>query len=161
MRYLLLFAAVLLAPLAAHADQQMCWLITTTSAQDISAGAVTTAEFRALPGGQAPSATTPNPTYLKVGVDLVDASNGVTNIELSFTASETTGGTFRKTPLCADAAPALTCGAANADWNPATHGKNWWIKPVDWGFPFGKITTTPTGHGANDTVVLTVYGCRE
>lgn len=160
MRLLAILVALVL-PATAAADDQKCWLITTTSALDISAGAQTTSEFTATPGGASPSSMTPNPAYLKVGADLTDASDGITNIRLQFTASETTGGTFRKTPLCANAAPALTCGDVRVDWDPQTYGKAWWIKPIDWGFPYGKITATPTGNGANDTIVLTVYGCRE
>lgn len=158
---LLVLAALVMIPGGIEAAPARCWLITTTSALDISAGAVTTSAFTATPGGVRPDATIPSPTYLKVAVDLTDANDLITNIQLGFTAAETSGGTYRKTPLCADAAPTLTCGAVDVDWNPQTHGKNWWVKPIDWGWPYGKITVTPTGHGAADTVVLTIYGCGE
>ena len=159
--FLFVLLALTLNAAIVWADSQQCSLITTTASTSIASGAVTTAEINMVPGGSLPSSTTPNPTYLKLGVDLTDASDGVSNLQFTFTAAETTGGTFRKNPLCADSAPTLTCGAVDLNWDPQTHGKNFWLKPIDWGFPYGKITVTPTGHGAGDAVVLTVYGCRE
>ncbi len=150
----------LLIAFPAAADPAQCTLLLTTAALDISAGAKTTAEFAATPGGLDASSTTPYPTYLRVSVDLVDASNGISNIRLTFTASEITGGTFRSVPMCSDAAPTLTCGNARLDWDPQTYGKAWWSH-AKWGFPYGKITVTPTGNGANDTALLTIYGCRD
>ena len=155
---LILLIAVLALPASAQAATR-CWLITTTTALDISSGAVTTAEFNTTPGSTHPDATLPIPDFLKVGVDIVDASNGITVVDLTFTASEATAGTFRNVGLCSSAGATLTCGTASFEWNPATFGKAFWAKPIPWGYPFGKITVTPTGNGASDTAVLTIYGC--
>ena len=155
----LLLAVLLLVPATGKQDEMSCKLVATIAATSIAGGAFTTSIF--------PTAKTrgswdaPRFAYLKVGVDLVDASNDVSNVRLSFVESETTAGTYRSTPFCVNAAPIFTCGAAKMDWNPKTDGKNWTLKPVDWGYLFGKITVTPTGHGTGDTVALEIYGCME
>ena len=160
-----LICALLASPAGAVKDEMSCRVITILSGGsaftlvDISGGAVTSDAF--------PSANVranypyPRFAYLKVSVDIVDASNGISNVRATFAESETRTGTFRATPLCVNAAPVLTCGQAKMDWNPQTDGKSWTLKPIDWGYLFGKITLTITGAGALDTATLTVYGCTE
>ena len=122
--------------------------IVAIAATDISGGTVTTE-----------SLDTSGADGLLIGVDLVDASNGITNIRLTFTESHKTAGTFRTAPLCEDAAPLLTCGQFRIDWNPQTYGKSFTM-PIPWNFRWGKITAVTTGHGANDTLALTYrIGC--
>ena len=156
-----LIALILALPLAANAGTPVCWLIGEVAAADVSSGTTTTAAFAVTPGGSRPNASTPNPAYLAVMPALVDANNGVSNVVLSFTAAQTLTGTYAAVPLCANAAPLLTCDNARVGWDPQTYGKNWWVKPVDWGYPYGKITATLTGHGAGDTLALSIYGCQE
>lgn len=143
----------------AQAAEPVCRLVSTFSAVDLSGGATTTAQFPTAP--TVSTRSIPIWSYLKVSLDLTDANSSVSNLRVTPTSSNADGGTFRKLPLCVDAAPSLTCGAVYLDWDPQTHGKSWWLKPIDWGYDYGKLTLTPTGHGAGDTVTVTVYGCWE
>jgi hypothetical protein len=160
-----LFCVLLASPASATKDEMSCRLIPILSSGaafttvDISGGAITSDAFPAA--NTRTSYDAPRFSYLKVSVDIVDADNGISNVRLTFTESETRGGKYRVTPLCINAAPVLTCGFVAIDWDPQTYGKSWTIKPIDWGFLYGKITLTPTGHGASDTATLTVYGCTE
>lgn len=140
-----------------------CWLIGTPhNAADISGGAVTSAEFDAREGlSGLGGGMTQLPSYLKVGIDITDANNGISLMAISFTASQTTGGTFRDVDVCAQSGVVFTCGDVSLQRVPTTYGKVYWIKPIDWGYPFGKIIATPTGHGASDTITTTIYGCAE
>lgn len=142
--------------LPARAEGDRCWLISSVAAASISGGAITTAELTATPGGLRPSAMTPIPTTLKIGVDLVDASDGVTSVKLTFTGAEASGGTFR---TIADWSGGQGIPLSRG-WDPKTGGKNWDVEGVGpWRHPFFKITATPLGHGAGDTLAFEVYGC--
>ncbi len=153
-------ALVALAPAVSMAKESKCHLISTFTDVDISGGTATSAQFPT--GSTVGSKVYPRPTYLMIAADLTDADNGITNVRLTFTATETvTSGTFRKVPVCSIVSPVLTCEPVAVDWDPQTDGKNWWTKPIDWGYLFGKVTTTTTGHGALDTITLAVYGCSE
>ena len=151
---------LLASPAGAVKDEMSCRLITTVAATDISGGAITTDQF--------PVAETragykyPRFSYLMLRVDLVDADNGVSNLVFTFTESEADAGTFRNAvPLCVNSAPTLTCGGLSMEWDPQTYGKSFTLNPINWGYLFGKITVTPTGHGAADTVAIGIYGCTE
>jgi len=144
----------------AVAAPSSCWIV-GTSTLDISSGAATSDELNTIRGKVASTAGNGPATYLKVQTVLTDANDGITNLRYTFTAAEATGGTFANTPLCADAAPQLVCGQVKLDWDPSTHGKTFWLKPIDWGWPYGKITVTPTGNGSGDSAALTIYGCIE
>lgn len=115
--------------------------------QDISGGAVTTGEV-----------DTNGIKQLKISVDIADPTPGITKIALTFTESDVAGGTFRKVPFCQDAAPTLTCGPMSIEWNPTADGLTWSV-PIPWTYRKTKITVTPTGAGASDTVTLTALGC--
>ena len=162
------FLFVALLSLSAQAVEQTalparCWKIADVfSVTDISAGAVTSSEFDAREGlTGAGGGMTLLPAYLKLLMQLTDANNGVTKLAVSLVASETTGGTFGDVDLCSQSGVVLTCGDVSLERNPVTYGKTYWVKPLDWGYPFGKVVVTPTGHGAGDTITGTLYGCSE
>jgi len=156
MKKLLALLVVLLVPSAATASaEDHCWLISAGSATSIAAGAISTAATAMTPGGLTPSAQTPIPSYLKIGIDLVDANNGVTSVLASFTGAEALAGQYRSVPECTSG----DCEAMTRDWNPVISGKNWYYAAIPWSFPYGVITLTPTGHGAGDTAAITLYGC--
>jgi hypothetical protein len=161
MRALLCFliSMALASPAVAVKDEMSCKLIVTVAAVSISGGAITTSQF---PVSVRAGYKYPRHSYLMLRVDLVDASNGVSNLAFTFTESEADAGTFRNAvPLCVNAAPTLTCGRLTLDWDPQTHGKLFTLNPINWGYLFGKITVTPTGHGSGDTVAIGIYGCTE
>lgn len=133
-----------------------CWTAATLTGLDVSDGTEVTAEIELR---KAAEGVYHVPERIKVLIELTDADNGISNVQSEFTAAETSGGTFGKVPLCADAAPTLTCGAVDLDWDPTTHGKTFWLYPIPWGWPYGKITFTTTGHGAGDEIDATIYGC--
>lgn len=154
-----LFCALLASPAGAVKDEMSCRLITSVSATSISGGAITTSQF---PVSKRAGYKYPRFSYLMLRVDLVDASNGISNLAFTFTESEASAGTFRNAvPLCVNAAPTLTCGRLTLDWDPQTYGKLFTLNPINWGYLFGKITATATGAGADDTIAIGIYGCTE
>lgn len=155
-----------LAPAVGGAAENTCRTVSVTVSSaafttvDISGGAVSSDAFPASTS-LASGATVPRFTYLMIKVTLTDANDSISNVRLTTTAAETSTGTFGATPLCIDVAPGLTCGSRYVDWDPQTHGKTFWIKPWDWGYLYGKLTLTPTGHGAGDTATVVIKGCWE
>ena len=100
--------------------------------QDISGGAVTTGEIGAGPG-----------STVKFSFDLVDASDGITNLAFSFTESKAVGGTFRPAAWCAAVGDTWTCGKFTINWDPqnASDGKTGSLY-VPWAYALMKITVT-------------------
>ena len=140
---------------------QRCWLI-ATSTLDISAGAATSAEFDAREGLHgAGGALTPLPSSLKLALDLTDANTSVTRIDITAAGLEATGGQAYTVALGTQASNVISGKAATLRWDPSVDGKHWYWRPVDWAYPFGTITATPTGQGSGDSLVIGIYGCAE
>lgn len=147
MRYIL-FIAIMLLPSLAVAQRCTTFETDPLSAADISGGAVTSTVF--------PIASV---RQLDLGIDVTDANNGITKIELSFTVAHASDGTYRKVPDCTLGATSYSCVPLKIDWDPKTDGKNYEATlPV--AYAWMKITATPTGHGAGDDITVAVRGCQ-
>jgi hypothetical protein len=121
--------------------------VTAFTTVDISGGAVSTAAFD-VSGFK----------YVVVEADIVDADNGVSNMRLTMTESQTSGGTFRTVPDCEKSATALACESLKIDWDPSADGKSY-VLAIPVRYQWLKMTQTPTGHGASDTLTLGLRGC--
>lgn len=153
MRFLITAALAFAFALPARASDR-CWLISNVAATSIAGGAITTAALKTSPGASVGRSSFPIPAKIKIGVDLVDGDSGVSDLTLTFTGAEATAGTDRAVgERDGDSSAALT-----RSWDPTALGKNRLVI-VALGVPLFKITVTPTGEGAGDTVALAVYGC--
>ena len=119
------------------------------TAVDISGGAVTTGEIAVAPHVE-----------VLLRVDLVDASDGVSNLQFTINELPSAGGTSRKLWGDCSGTNPLTCKILkiNVDPRNAAEGKNGTI-PLPVNFRRMTITATPTGHGAGDTLSLDILGC--
>ena len=119
------------------------------SAVSIASGAVTTAGFPINPY-----------TQIVIRATVTDASDGVTNIRYKITESATYAGTYGPYCEATVSGGVYTCEWRQLDWNhtDAQEGKEARIELPATG-RFWKITATPTGHGAGDTITITAEGC--
>ena len=149
MRYLFLlfFAAVCLAVPCAQGST--CFAGPTAfTAADISAGAATSTALN-----------TDTSDEVILEIDLVDANATISNLRITWTIGTTSGGQFRAFPDCDVTSPVFTCKTKAIDWNPQTDGLSW-VLPLRFSYAFVKITATPTGNDAGDTITLTTRRCK-
>ena len=122
---------------------------TTFVTEDISAGTVTSGIFQV---GTAANLT--------LRLDLVDASNGISNVRLTFREYGATAGTARTVPDCDKVSGVWTCNQLKIDWNPTTSGNGKsYVMPVPVAYKYMDFTATTTGHGAADTLTVTGELC--
>ena len=99
---------------------------------------------------------------LVLELDLTDASDGITNIRITYTVSDLVAGQTRAFSECSVAAPVLTCAIRALDWDPrnAQGGKNW-VLPIAVTYEWMIITATPTGNGAGDRITIDSRICNQ
>lgn len=129
--------------------KEPCKVVTIFTTEDISGGAVT----------QSGTVNVNNYKDIIFDVDLVDADNGVSNLDITWTSSATAAGQQRTRGGCSASGATLTCAPLTLKWDPVTNSsKNYSLQaPID--HAHMQITVTPTGHGASDTVSMEVRLC--
>lgn len=154
---LLILATLVALPHAAYAAGQCVPVTinevgeTTFTTEDISGGTVTSGIFSV--------STAAN---LTLRFDLVDASDEITNVRVTFREYSTniSSPQARVAPDCDKVAGVWTCNRLAIDWNPTTsgNGKNW-VMPIPVAYKYMDFVVTTTGHGAGDTLTVTGEVC--